>query len=126
MFVDSIEQLSQVDHGLAVESEGFNRGTARRGETDDQRAIIIPDEVLRPFLPPWMEERNNLAGDRIACRDFSMFVTVAALTGQSKVVESCFRVYSFSAKGTLSVLSLARKSLILRRTYGGFRRMNRP
>ena len=89
------EQFAQVDELNSIESQRFNRGPSGSRNTHDLEVVGCPCEVVRPLLPPWMEQRHELAGDGIVAFDLGVFVIVTALTRQSEICRGCLAASAF-------------------------------
>src|SRR6185295_18803462 len=82
------ERPSQVDEPGTVELKDLRRGSASTCQANDSCEVVAPDEVVAPFVAPWMEERNDLPGHRIDPFGLGVFVVVAALTGEGEIVQA--------------------------------------
>jgi hypothetical protein len=71
---------SEIDQPWPVEAKGLDGGATNRGDTKNQREVIIPGEVLGPRVLSWMVERYHCARGRIAYSHLVVLVVIATLT----------------------------------------------
>ena len=52
-----------------------------------EKPAILPSQMIRPSIPPGMEQRNDALGLGINSGDVRSFVSVAGETGEREIVE---------------------------------------
>lgn len=74
MLLGLIKHAAQVDDAFAVELQRGDGGASGRRETQDERTVLVPAEMLIPVLLTRMKERNCVARAWIAGGDFAVLV----------------------------------------------------
>lgn len=77
---------SSFDENRIIHFERNYGGAACRRQSDDVCAIVAPLKVLRPFLPPGIEEGRRLSSSGINCHCLGTFVTIAEIAGQPEIL----------------------------------------
>jgi hypothetical protein len=78
---------TQIDDPFAIQTQSDNGGTPGRGKTNEEGTVFIPYEMIAPDMLTRMKQRSGIAGFGVNSGSASMFVIVAALTGESQIVE---------------------------------------
>ena len=73
------EQSPQIDDLNSIELQGCNGSPSGGRKTHNLEIVGAPREVVRPLLPPGMEQRDELARDGISAFDLGVFVIVTTL-----------------------------------------------
>ena len=79
MFAVGEEESPQIDNLNTVKLQGCHRGPSGGCQTDNLAVVGGPSEVVRPFLPPGMEQRDEFVRDGIVAFDLGVFVIITAL-----------------------------------------------
>lgn len=84
-----MKQLTEIDNSLPVQIKLRNSCTSGRRQSDNHREVLIPAEVILPFLPPWVEEPDRFHAEGIITHQLVMLFTIAAQTGVGEIVQAC-------------------------------------
>jgi hypothetical protein len=76
---DDAEGAPQVDDALAVQLQLLDCGAPGRRQSDDERKLVAPREVLAPAVPAWMIQRHPVSGNRIDGVDADILAVISAL-----------------------------------------------
>jgi hypothetical protein len=77
------EQFAEGDPVRLVDAKQVGGG-ASDGRAADEFAALVA-EVIRPFMAAGVEQRRELAGQRVEAGDIRAFVDVAVIAGKGKV-----------------------------------------
>ena len=79
MFAVGEEKSPQVDDLNSIELQGCNRSPSGGRKTHNLEIVGAPREVVRPLLPPGMEQSDDFARDGIIAFSLGVFVIVTTL-----------------------------------------------
>jgi len=83
-------ERTQIDNQVVVHLQRFNCCAPRGSQTNEARPIGAPLKMLRPFLPAWMEEIDQAAGDGITGFGDLPLVAVASAASQAQIGDDRF------------------------------------
>ena len=66
----------------------FDGGASAGCQADDSQAIAAPRKMLCPFLSVWSKQTDRRLRQRIVSRLFRPFEFIAAITGQTEIVNA--------------------------------------
>lgn len=92
MFPDGAEHAPDVHKPFAIELESANARAASRCQTNNQRKVIAPSEMLIPGINARMKQRCERVSDRITRRNSPAFVLIAPVTGKSQIISDGWSV----------------------------------
>ena len=104
MLTDGAEGATEIDQSLPVEFQDMNGGPPGRRQAEHLREIFAPGKVITPSLLSRMIKRHAPLGERVYACNLRVLGTVAALAGESQVIQSIVtallaRVYMLHAEG---------------------------
>ena len=73
---------------MVVHLERVDCRAPGRRQSDNQRKIITPYEMICPALLPWVEEMYRGVIQRIKAFNLIVFVTIAGWTGERQVLQA--------------------------------------
>lgn len=114
MFAHGIQHTPQIHQSVSVQSQSFDGCPANRSKTDNPSRIGIPRKMLKPFLQPWVKERNRITSCRVNRACLNCFMVIASLTREREIL--CKRFAATLARQNMFYRKRLRRKFFLTTT----------